>query len=76
MKFVWLFLTIMVAGQWAAADQVPSALEADPSGWEDIMPPAELTGWSRVPVPPGDPLGQPQWRVEDSGKVLIWTFRE
>ncbi len=71
MKFVLLLLTIMVAGQWAAADQVPSALEADPSGWEDIMPPAELTGWSRVPVPPGDPLGQPQWRVEGSGKVLV-----
>lgn len=35
------------------------------------MPPADLHGWSRVPVPPGDPLGKPQWHVDESGKVLV-----
>jgi hypothetical protein len=59
-----------MAGRLAAADPAPSALESDPSGWVDVMPSAELKGWSRVPVPPGAPLGRPQWHVEESGKVL------
>ena len=35
------------------------------------MPPEDLEGWSRIPVPPGDPLGPEQWSVEDSGKTLV-----
>ena len=41
------------------------------SGWRDLMPPADLKGWSRVPVPPGDPLGKPQWSLDPSGAMLI-----
>ncbi|MBI2421792.1 MAG: DUF1080 domain-containing protein [Candidatus Hydrogenedentes bacterium] len=55
----------------AAADPTPSAFEADASGWVDILPPADLKGWSRVPVPPGDPLGKEQWRVDAAAKLLI-----
>lgn len=65
-----LFACILAVNS-AVADPVPSALEAEPSGWVDIMPSADLKGWSRVPVPPGAPLGNPQWRVEESGKVLV-----
>ena len=61
----------MVAGNLAAADPAPSALEADSSGWVDVMPSKDLKGWSRVPVPPGAPLGKQQWHVEESGKVLV-----
>ena len=71
LSLVWLLLTIMVAGSVAAADPAPSALEADSSGWVDVMPSADLKGWSRVPVPPGAPLGKQQWHVEESGKVLV-----
>lgn len=66
-----LLLMVIVAGSFAAADPTPSALETDSSGWVDVMPPAGLTGWSRVPVPPGAPLGTQQWHVEESGKVLV-----
>lgn len=45
-------------------------METDPTGWVDIMPPADLSGWSRVPVPPSDPLGPEQWSVEE-GKTLV-----
>jgi hypothetical protein len=55
----------------AAADATPSAMEADSKGWVDITPPADLKGWSRVPVPPGAPLGRGQWHVEDGGKTLV-----
>lgn len=55
----------------APAAPTPSALEASASGWVDIMPPADLKGWSRVPVPPGGTLGKQQWHVGDSGKVLV-----
>lgn len=48
-----------------------SRLEAEPEGWSDILPPADLKGWLRVPVPPGAPLGRAQWRVDEANKVLI-----
>jgi hypothetical protein len=69
----WLWLMVIAAGSLTTMDAAPSALELDPTGWVDVMPPADLKGWSRVPVPPGDPLGKPQWRVEASGagKVLL-----
>lgn len=55
----------------AAAEPTPSALEADPSGWRDILPAADLKGWSRVPVPPGAPLGRQQWHLDETGTVLV-----
>ncbi len=54
-----------------AADSAQSALEADSSGWIDIMPPADLKGWTRVPVPPGAPLGKQQWHVDEANKFLV-----
>ena len=54
-----------------AASPSPSALESDASGWTDLMPSADLKGWSRVPVPPGAPLGRAQWHLDDAGKVLV-----
>jgi len=53
-----LLLAVVVAGSLGAAEPTPSALESEPSGWISIMPPADLNGWSRVPVPPGEPLGK------------------
>jgi len=47
-----------VAGILAGAGPEKSALEADSAGWVDVMPTADLKGWSRVPVPPGAPLGK------------------
>jgi hypothetical protein len=35
------------------------------------MPPTDLKGWSRVPVPPGGKLGRAQWHVDADRKVLI-----
>ena len=64
-------LLLAVMGGAAAAAPVPSALEADASGWVDVMPSADLNGWFRVPVPPGGELGKQQWHVEESGKMLV-----
>ncbi len=57
--------------QATAADETSSALQADPTGWTDIMPPAELSGWYRVPVPPGGHLGRAQWHVDTARNILI-----
>ncbi len=57
---------------WAAdAGTSKSALESDDQGWQDIMPPADLAGWYRVPVPPGGKLGRDQWHVDAAAKLLI-----
>lgn len=70
-RIALLLLTLIIVDRSEAAEPTPSALEADPSGWTDIMPSSDLKGWSRVPVPPDAPLGQEQWRVEVSGPVLV-----
>jgi hypothetical protein len=54
----------------APADETPSALQADPEGWVDVLPPADLKGWYRVAVPPTDKVGRDQWRVDADKKLL------
>ncbi|MCL4179664.1 MAG: DUF1080 domain-containing protein [Verrucomicrobia bacterium] len=66
-----LLLAFTLPARPAAAELTPSALESNSSGWIDLMPSADLKGWSRVPVPPGAPLGRAQWHVDDSGNVLV-----
>jgi hypothetical protein len=66
-----LGLAVGLATSLSAAAPVPGAFESDPSGWIELMPPADLKGWSRVPVPPGAPLGRAQWHLDDSGQVLV-----
>ena len=57
--------------QAALGAESPSALEADPQGWVDILPPADLKGWYRVAVPPTGKLGRQQWHVEPDKKMLV-----
>ena len=66
-----LLLGSLFVALGAVADTAPSALETDASGWVNILPSAGLEGWSRVPVPPGAPLGKEQWHVEDGGATLV-----
>lgn len=62
---------ILFQAQASKTEDSKSALEADPTGWTDIMPPADLKGWYRVPVPPTGKLGRAQWHVDTDRKVLI-----
>jgi hypothetical protein len=57
--------------QNVSAAESKSALEADPQGWVDILPSADLKGWYRVSVPPTGKLGREQWHVDADRKVLI-----
>jgi hypothetical protein len=53
----------------APAAETPSALVAEPEGWVDILPQADLKHWYRVPVPPTGKLGRDQWHSDQ--KLLI-----
>jgi hypothetical protein len=67
--FVLVAVAILLV---AAGDgETKSKLESDPQGWMDILPPADLKGWHRVPVPPTGQLGREQWQVNTETKVLI-----
>lgn len=70
-QFALIFLALTASVRLPAAELTKSALEADPSGWVDILPDASLKGWYRVPVPPGGKLGRDQWHVNASDKVLV-----
>ncbi len=49
----------------AADEPVKSALETDPSGWENITPAKDLKGCFRVPVTITGKLIHDQWHVEN-----------
>src|ERR1017187_2128619 len=55
----------------ASGQETKSKLESEPDGWVNILPPADLKGWYRVPVPPPGKLGREQWHVDAEKKVLI-----
>ncbi|MCX6904525.1 MAG: DUF1080 domain-containing protein [Verrucomicrobia bacterium] len=57
--------------QAAEAVESKSALDSNTEGWVDILPPADLKGWYRVPVPPTGKLGREQWHVDTAKKLLI-----
>jgi hypothetical protein len=62
---------ILLGGLQARGAETASALQSDPKGWMDILPPADIKGWYRVPVPPSGQLGREQWHVDAEKKVLI-----
>jgi len=68
-----LVLLMSVLSLWpviGAEEEAKSALERDPQGWVDIQPGTDLRGWTRVAIPPTNPLGRAQWHVDVPG-VLV-----
>ncbi len=63
--------TSLLCSARAAGPETPSKLQSDPLGWEDILPPVNLKGWYRVPVPPTGKLGREQWHLDAEKKVLV-----
>jgi hypothetical protein len=55
----------------AAEPERKSALETDPHGWTDIQPAGDLKGWTRVAIPPTNPLGRAQWHTDAARQVLV-----
>jgi hypothetical protein len=62
------------AGAWAQTQATPSALEAQPAGWADLIAEAgpDLNGWTRGPIPPGGTLGAASpWVVDRERGLLV-----
>lgn len=55
----------------AEAAELPSALATDTNGWADVMPPTDLSGWSRVAIPPTNTLGRAQWHLDVTNQLLV-----
>lgn len=62
-----------MAGLALLAGAAALALAQDSTAeWTDILPPADLHGWTRIPIPPVDGLKPKlQWRVDQDRHVLI-----
>ena len=70
--FIVLLLGMMMAVRSAAATpELPSALATETNGWTDVMPPADLQGWSRVAIPPTNTLGRAQWHRDAARQLLV-----
>jgi acetyl esterase/lipase len=48
-----------------------SAPYSEANGWSDLMPPADLKGWTRIAIPPKNPLGRAQWHLDTARQVLV-----
>jgi hypothetical protein len=48
-----------------------SLLEAEPDGWRDVQPGADLAGWVRSAWPPAAALGPQQWSVDPATGHLV-----
>ena len=66
-----VLMTILTGDHQTRGEETQSTLQSDPQGWVDILPPADLKSWYRVPVPPTGQLGREQWHVDDEKKYLI-----
>ncbi|MCI0458923.1 MAG: DUF1080 domain-containing protein, partial [Gemmataceae bacterium] len=69
-------LGLMVWSLWSAPAaepaKGPSALEADPSGWIDLLPGRDLNGWRRVVLPPDEKLNSKNpWSVDPERRLLL-----
>jgi len=53
-----------------AADSA-SALNTETTGWTDLMPAADLKGWTRIAIPPTNTLGRAQWHLDAPRQVLV-----
>lgn len=70
--FTFLLLGMLLAIHFAAAAaELPSALANEPNGWKDVLPPADLSGWSRAAIPPTNALGRAQWHLDGARQVLV-----
>ena len=68
--FVMGLLSIAGFGSALAAG-TPGALDAEVKGWTDLMPAADLKGWTRIAIPPTNVLGRAQWHLDTSRQVLV-----
>ena len=70
-----LVVIVMLAASRATfADEKPSALERDPTGWTDLLAQAgpKLEGWTRGPIPPRGKLKpESQWSLDSSTGYLV-----
>lgn len=66
-----LFGFILFSAVCACA-QIPSALDADPTGWKDIMPAPSFDGWTRLPFMSTAPMAaESQWSVDAANHILL-----
>ncbi len=69
--WVFVLLSVLPFCGGASAQQTPSALESDPSGWMDLMPSSDLKSWTRLSVPPGKPISEvSQWARDAASGTL------
>jgi hypothetical protein len=62
---------LMASFDTSTAADLPSALNSDTKGWIDLMPTANLTGWTRIPIPPTNTLGRAQWHLDAARQLLV-----
>ena len=61
----------LVCLNFAPAADSPGAMNSDATGWADLMPAADLKNWTRIAIPPKNPLGRAQWHLDAARQVLV-----
>lgn len=72
--FLPLLLIVSCGSPEVAVDPNKSAYENDPSGWTDLIPPPDLAGRTKFPIPATAELDpKEQWAVRDGVLVIDGT---
>lgn len=64
-------MTFLLSVEAAFASPTTNALEAEPKDWSDLMPAADLKGWTRIAIPPTNALGRAQWHLDAARQLLV-----
>ncbi len=68
----WVVLTARMTEVNADMEARHAAAKAPPAETVDLLPPEDLKGWTRIPIPPVDGLKpKMQWRVDAAQHALI-----
>ena len=71
MKSSVALLFLAIAINPALQAQTPSALEADPNGWLDLLADKSLKSWTRLSIPPSAPLAEiSPWKFSDAATLV------
>ena len=69
--FLGLEVLLMACADTSLAADSPSALNSATNGWTDLMPAADLKGWTRISIPPTNTLRRAQWHLDAARQLLV-----
>src|SRR5271165_5477764 len=74
MRLLLSFFILPVFSLAGAAAASAAAADDDAAGWVDMLPGPNVSGWTRIAIPPSKPVSEKQqWSVDSANHTLTCT---